>query len=49
MPVRMPVFDIQKLQGGLKVIELGGGQQTKSLRLQDKQGVDWVATTEIKV
>ena len=45
MPVKMPVFDINKQQGGLKIIELGGGQQTKSLRLQDKQGVDWALRT----
>lgn len=41
-PVKMPVFDIAKVQGGLTVGELGGGQQTKSLRLKDKNGVEWV-------
>ncbi|WP_132054393.1 hypothetical protein [Pseudocnuella soli] len=42
-PVRMPVFDLKA--SGLKVTELGGGQQTKSLQLVDKAGVEWVLRT----
>jgi hypothetical protein len=42
-PVRMPVFDLKA--SGLKITELGGGQQTKSLQLVDKSGVEWVLRT----
>ena len=38
----MPVFHLQKQQGGFTIKELGGGQQTKSLRLLDKNGQEWV-------
>ncbi|TCJ18747.1 hypothetical protein EPD60_03025 [Flaviaesturariibacter flavus] len=41
-PVTVPVLDISKEQGGLKPTRLGGGKQTKSLRLEDKQGREWV-------
>ncbi len=40
--VKAPVFDIDKEQGGLKTIKKGGGHQTKSLRLEDKNGKEWV-------
>jgi hypothetical protein len=41
----MPVFDINKVNGGFTIEELGGGQQTKSLRLKDKDGTSWVLRT----
>lgn len=44
-PVKMKVFRIEEEQGGLKVIKRGGGQQTKSLRLEDKNGKQWVLRT----
>src|SRR5690349_13021626 len=44
-PVKMPVFNIKTVKGGLTPGELGGGQQTKSLRLKDKQGEEWVLRT----
>lgn len=44
-PVKMPVFDIRTEQGGLKVLKLGGGMQTKSLRLEDSNGHKWVLRT----
>ncbi|MGV3639503.1 MAG: BamA/TamA family outer membrane protein [Adhaeribacter sp.] len=40
--VPMPVFDIGKIQGGLKVVQQGGGFQTRSLRLADAQGKEYV-------
>jgi hypothetical protein len=40
-PVSVPVLDISKEQGGLKPVRLGGGKQTKSLRLEDKDGREW--------
>jgi hypothetical protein len=44
-PVRVKVFDISKEKGGFKVLSLGGGKQTRSLRLQDKQGREWTLRT----
>src|SRR5215207_6239331 len=41
--VRLPVFYFSK--SGYTIIELGGGKQTKSLRLRDKNGQIWVLRT----
>lgn len=41
-PVTLPVFDIGTMHGGLKVIKRGGGFQTKSLRLEDSTGRQYV-------
>ncbi len=38
-PVTVPVFHLSKT--GLKITELGGGMQTKSLRLVDKYDREW--------
>ncbi|MDA0195081.1 MAG: hypothetical protein O2887_09255 [Bacteroidetes bacterium] len=38
----VPVFDIETEKGGLVIIQRGGGQQTRSLRLEDKTGKQWV-------
>lgn len=42
-PVKLPVFRMK--EQGFKILELGGGQQTKSLRLEDKQGREWALRT----
>ncbi len=42
-PVRLPVFKIKKL--GLTPVSIGGGKQTKSLRLTDKNGKEWMLRT----
>lgn len=42
-PVTFPVFRIKET--GLTIEELGGGQQTKSLQLVDKQGREWALRT----
>jgi hypothetical protein len=42
-PVSFPVFRIN--QSGMTIEELGGGQQTKSLQMKDKQGRTWVLRT----
>jgi len=42
-PVKLPVFHLKAM--GFKLKELGGGQQTKSLRLEDKSGKEWVLRT----
>ncbi|MEJ7738954.1 MAG: BamA/TamA family outer membrane protein [Chitinophagaceae bacterium] len=41
-PVRMKVFNLKKEKTGLTILQKGGGQQTKSLRLQDTNGKEWV-------
>lgn len=41
-PVNMRVFNMSKEKGGMVIIGLGGGKQTKSLRLRDKKGKEWV-------
>jgi hypothetical protein len=38
-PVKLPVFRMNEL--GLKIKELGGGQQTISLQMADQNGHDW--------
>ncbi|MBE7176274.1 MAG: BamA/TamA family outer membrane protein [Mucilaginibacter polytrichastri] len=44
-PVKMKVFDIDKEQGGLEITQRGGGHQTRSLRLKDKNGYEWQLRT----
>ncbi|HEY8918194.1 MAG TPA: BamA/TamA family outer membrane protein [Chitinophaga sp.] len=41
-PLNFPVFDIHKEKDGLKILKRGGGMQTRSLRLEDKEGNEWV-------
>jgi hypothetical protein len=40
-PTTLPVIHISELHGGLIPIQLGGGFQSKSLRLKDPQGKEW--------
>lgn len=42
-PVTLPVFRLS--QSGLKIDELGGGMQTKSLKLEDAEGREWALRT----
>ncbi len=44
-PVTMKEFNISKEKGGLTIKSLGGGKQTKSLRLTDKNGTEWTLRT----
>ncbi|GAA4306960.1 hypothetical protein GCM10023149_00410 [Mucilaginibacter gynuensis] len=44
-PVKIKIFHIAKEKGGLKILQLGGGKQTKSLRLADPTGQEWVLRT----
>jgi hypothetical protein len=43
--VKMPVFHLNKEKGGLKITGLGGGKQTKSLKLEDPNGGEWTLRT----
>jgi hypothetical protein len=40
--IDVPVFDLGKEQGGLKILQKGGGQQTLSLRMEDSSGREFV-------
>ncbi len=44
-PISLKVFNINKEQGGFKILSLGGGKQTKSLKLEDKNGKEWSLRT----
>lgn len=41
-PIRVPVLDLRRFAGGLTPIKLGGGNQTKSLRLLAPDGSEYV-------
>jgi hypothetical protein len=41
-PVKLPLIRISEVQGGLTPVKEGGGMQSKSLRLADKSGREWV-------
>ncbi len=40
-PITVAVLDVAEIDGGLKATEQGGGNQTKSLRLQGKSGREY--------
>ena len=40
--IEVPVFDLGKERGGLKILQKGGGMQTLSLRLEDSTGREFV-------
>lgn len=44
-PVKLRIIDLQKEHGGMKILQLGGGMQTRSLRLQDASGREWALRT----
>ena len=44
-PVMLRICYLSKEKGGLTVVKEGGGLQTKSLRLSDRQGKEWVLRT----
>ncbi|RVU02756.1 hypothetical protein EOD41_02110 [Mucilaginibacter limnophilus] len=41
-PTKLPVIRLSTIHGGLKPLQLGGGFQSKSLRLVDANGKEWV-------
>ncbi|HMJ48779.1 MAG TPA: metallophosphoesterase, partial [Ferruginibacter sp.] len=45
MPVTFKMFNLRKEKGGFEIKSLGGGKQTKSLRLTDNKGVEWTLRT----
>ncbi len=47
-PVKIPLIDLQSEQGGLKIIKKGGGNQTKSLHLEDRKGEELSLRSVVK-
>ncbi|HTE10066.1 MAG TPA: hypothetical protein VK645_03835, partial [Chitinophagaceae bacterium] len=45
VPVTIKIFHLSKENGGFTVIKQGGGLQTRSLRLSDQAGKEWVLRT----
>jgi hypothetical protein len=41
-PIKMREFNIKKEKGGLKIEGIGGGNQSRSLQMTDKNGTTWV-------
>lgn len=44
-PVTLKIFRLSQEKGGLTIEQRGGGMQTKSLRLKDASGQEWVLRT----
>ncbi|RZK94163.1 MAG: hypothetical protein EOO62_30980, partial [Hymenobacter sp.] len=44
-PVKLKVFHLAQEKGGLTIVQRGGGLQTKSLRMKDASGQQWVLRT----
>ncbi|MGZ8549016.1 MAG: metallophosphoesterase [Chitinophagaceae bacterium] len=44
-PVNLKVFNVNKEKGGFTIEGVGGGKQTRSLKLKDKQGMEWSLRT----
>ncbi len=42
IPVRFPIIKISEFKGGLVTEKMGGGNQSRTLRLKDKEGKEWV-------
>lgn len=49
MKVKLPVIRLSQINGGLTPIKQGGGMESKSLRLEDKTGREWVLRSVEKV
>lgn len=41
-PVEIPVFDFRNNNGKMKIIDVGGNFQTRTFRLEDESGKEWV-------
>ncbi|MCW3461824.1 BamA/TamA family outer membrane protein [Chitinophaga nivalis] len=40
-PLKFPVLNLHTAKGGLKILQRGGGKQTRSLRLEDSTGTEY--------
>lgn len=41
-PVTVPVVDLKRMNGGMKIVKIGGNHQTTSVRLETKEGKQFV-------
>lgn len=41
-PVEIPVFEFRNKNGKMEIIKIGGNFQTRTLRLEEEQGKEWV-------
>lgn len=46
---RLPLIDVTRVNGGLTPERYGGGMETKSIRMKDKNGKEWVIRSVEKV
>jgi len=46
-PVKVPVINLDTVAGGLKAVEQGGGRQSKTLRLKNKNGKQYVLRSSL--
>jgi hypothetical protein len=44
-PVKIRILNLHTEKGGMSIVKKGGGMQTKSLRLSDPEGNEWVIRT----
>ena len=47
--VKLPLIDINKVAGGLTPLKYGGGMETKSIRMTDASGQEWVIRSVEKI
>ncbi|WP_179413244.1 BamA/TamA family outer membrane protein [Mucilaginibacter sp. E4BP6] len=47
--VRLPLINVNQIRGGLSPEKFGGGMETKSIRMIDKTGKEWVIRSVEKV
>jgi len=47
--VKLPLIDINKVAGGLTPLKYGGGMETKSIRMTDAWGQEWVIRSVEKI
>lgn len=45
---RLPVIKLSEIRGGLVATEMGGGHQSRSLRLEETSGKEWVLRSVAK-
>ncbi|MDR8393713.1 metallophosphoesterase [Aliifodinibius sp. S!AR15-10] len=49
IPIEVPVFDIETVEGGLQAVKMGGRGQSNTLRLENSEGKDFVLRSVDKV
>jgi hypothetical protein len=48
-PVRLPLINVKQIGGGLSPEQFGGGMETKSIRMSDRTGKEWVIRSVEKI